>query len=711
MAEIRQDLIRHIEYESSADQCYDNGVRYAVVANVGYWRIVTEYESEDSFDQVLKVVPIVNPFSVYFDSDIQTVDGSDAERCLVCEDLTKEEFHRRYPDASPIDWQSTDPALSAWIKADTIRIADYLHKVHYKDTLYLMADGSRVYGEDIEGDKPTRFDPEMQAMPGPNQYVDKREVDRCEVRWEVINGVEILEEHEWAGKYLPIIPVFGDMTNIEGEVIRQGLCERGVDSQQMYNYLITNAAEAAALQPKAPYIVAEGQIDQREREWGQANNKNLPYIQYRRYDETGKDLGVPQRSSPDIDVTGLLAQAGNFAQGMRQAIGIQDPLQMMEVQDQSGRALLAKQRITATGTFHFVDNLSRAIKLTGKVLLDLIPHIYDAPRTLQLLREDGSQYTQPVNVQQPAPPAPLGMNGLPDPRFPQMPAPPPDFHMGQGDYDVVVDVGPAYATKRAESADKIAQIAQSNPETWQVAGDLFVGALDLPNSEDLVERFRAMLPPQIQTIIAEKSKDPQVVAMAATMKQMQQQHEQEKQGFMAEYQKTKLENDQVKSQNAQLQVKNAMTELHAQQRDTTAQLKLQQEQIEAASDERIQASEMHDVHVHAALDVQKMELDERKTNLEANLKVLDALVNLYSKLGPQMGAQAEGQIAQQTPQMADVVSGKLDEMMKMMGEMQKPQKRTIVRGGDGNVVGIHDGRTFHQAVRGDDGSITGTEPM
>src|SRR5271157_3122612 len=313
MAEIRQDLIRHIEYDSQADAIYDNGVRYAAAGNIGYWRVCTEYEGEDSFDQKIMLKPIPNVMSVYYDMECSEPDGSDAEKCLVTEEISKDDFERRYPEAAPVDWQSTDPILTAWIKPDTIRIADYLHKVRHVETLYQMQDGTNMWESD--------FEEQGQPIPEEGEYLQKREVDRVEVRWEVINGQEILERHEWAGTYIPVVAVYGDVTNIEGEIIRQGLTDRAEDMQQMYNFTVTSAAEAIAIQPKVPWLVAEGMIEGRERDWGNLNVKNFPYLSYRAFDEQGKPLPPPQRQAPNVDVSSLFQQAQGYQQDMRLVIG------------------------------------------------------------------------------------------------------------------------------------------------------------------------------------------------------------------------------------------------------------------------------------------------------------------------------------------------------------------------------------------------------
>ena len=49
---------------------------------------------------------------------------------------------------------------------------------------------------------------------------------------------------------------------------------------------------------------------------------------------------------------------------------------------------MARQREGDVSTFHFIDNLSRAIRHGGRILLDLIPKVYSTERIVRVLGED-----------------------------------------------------------------------------------------------------------------------------------------------------------------------------------------------------------------------------------------------------------------------------------------------------------------------------------
>jgi hypothetical protein len=658
IAEIYQDLIRHIEYDSNAGAVYDNAYRYCVAANIGYWQLVTEYERENSFYQKILFKPVNNIFSVYYDPDVKEPDGSDAEKCLIVNEMKRYDFERAYPNAQPIDWQSTDPALSAWLNADSIKVADYFHKVYWKETLYLLPDGSTRF--ESEGPPQGQVVP-MEWPPKQGMYIDKREVDRCEVRWEVVNGVEVLKRHDWAGKYIPVIPVYSDTVDIEGDVVRQALIDKAQDTQQMANYMVTKSAEGFSIQPMAPYVGAEGQFDQRERDWGQANTRPYPYLTYRKFGEDGRELGYgpPARSTADVDMTQTLAQAMQFFQFINRVTGVQDPLAQMDVDDRSGRAILAQERVANTQTFHFVDNLSRAIRYCGRQLVDLIPKIYDTQRVINLLREDGTSYKQTINQAQPQPPQ---MPGMP----PQPPL--PDLNdVRVGDYDVVVDTGPSYASKRAEAANSMMEmVKQTNGGLFSVAGDLLVKNMDWPGAEDVANRIQAGLPPAIQQLIAQKSQDPQVVAMGQALQQQQQQAQQQMQQMGQEMQKLQQQNQQLQTQVYQHQMKGAEKDLQLrlkdgeiQQSNTDNQVKMYDAQTKLLT----QMMESKDVHAQIAQDMRESHATQFKLISEAmrnqeegqikrdelTLKTFQAIVDAIAKLGPQQGAQGVEVAEQETP--------------------------------------------------------------
>ena len=204
IAEIFNGMIRHIEYLSDADVAYDTACDNQVTFGEGYIRILTEYCYEDSFDQDLKIGRVRNSFSVYMDPMIQDPCGSDAEWCFVTQDMLKTDYEREFPDASPVSSMLSqsvgDESMAQWVSEDTIRIAEYFYHEHKPDTLNL-------YPDNITAFQGTPKDKQLRAMFG--KPVRSRDVDRKRVMWVKTNGYEVLEEREWAGKFIPVVRVVG----------------------------------------------------------------------------------------------------------------------------------------------------------------------------------------------------------------------------------------------------------------------------------------------------------------------------------------------------------------------------------------------------------------------------------------------------------------------------------------------------------------------
>ena len=511
VAEIFNGICRHIQYISNADVAYDTACENQVTFGEGYIRLVTEYISDDSFDQEIKIKRVRNAFSVYMDPMIQDPCGEDAEWCIITEDVTKEEFERQWPDATPIGTLlqegTGDPSLSAWINEDTIRIAEYFYVDHQNATLNLYpGNQSALAGtkEDIllnaHFGKPTR----------------SRLVDQRKVCWVKSNGYETLEERDWAGKYIPVVRVIGNEFEIEGQIYISGLVRNAKDAQRMYNYWVSQEAEMLALAPKAPFIGYGGQFEGYEQFWKTANIQNYPYLEVNAdaTDGQGNPLPLPQRAQPPMASSGLLQAKMGASDDIKATTGQYDSSLGQTSNERSGKAIMARERQTDTGTYHYGDNLSRAVRYIGRQCVDLIPKIYDTARVARIIGLDGETDMATLDPEQAQP-----VNKITDPNNPAITIK-KIYNLGIGRYDVCVTTGPSYMTKRQEALEGMGQILQGNPELWKVAGDLFVKNMDWPGAQELSKRLAKTIPPQLMD---DSDKPP---ALQAAEQQIQQQQEQ-----------------------------------------------------------------------------------------------------------------------------------------------------------------------------------------
>jgi hypothetical protein len=545
MADVFNGVIRHIEYISDADVAYDTACENQVSYGEGYIRLLTEYCDEDTFDQDIKIGRIRNSFSVYMDPLIQDPTGADAKWCFITEDLPKAEYERLYPDAAPISTLMSlgvgDQSISQWINENTIRIAEYFYIEYEKQTLNLYPGNQTAFTGTPE-------DKQLRLMFG--KPIRTREADRKKVKWCKINGYDILEQREWAGAYIPVVRVVGNEFEVDGRMYVSGLVRNAKDAQRMYNYWVSQEAEMLALAPKAPFIGYGGQFEGYEQQWKTANTNNWPYLEVNPdvTDGQGAVLPLPQRAQPPMASSGLLQAKAGAAEDIKSATGQYNASLGMTSNERSGKAILARQREGDIGTYHYVDNLARAIRHIGRQLVDLIPKIYDTERIARIIGEDGEPDTVRMNPMQEEPVKRIvDQEGNLIEKI---------YNPSVGKYDVRVITGPGYATKRQEALESMAQLLQGNPQLWSVAGDLFVKNMDWPGAQDLAKRFKKTIDPKVladEDDPALAAANQQMEAMAAEMENMFQMLQNVNQSMEARELQIKEFEGQIKAYQAETQ--------------------------------------------------------------------------------------------------------------------------------------------------------------
>lgn len=468
IAQIIQGIVRHIEVNSNADTAYDTAFSNAVRMGWGYWRINTDYVREDSFDQEIFIEPIDSPFTVYFDPNSVLPDGSDANYCLITTVLDKKIFRDMYPDADDganFQQRSTGDSTAAWVTKEDIRLAEYFYFEREKARLFLLSDGSTMFAD---GD-----DFEQRVAAAGLMVVSSRESYRKVLKWIKMTAMEVLEERTLPNRYIPVVPCYGAQVVVEGKRKKYGLVRFAKDPQRMYNFWRTSMTESVALAPKAKWLLAEGQDEGHENEWALANIKSTPVLRYKQTDIEGRQAPVPTRIQPEPPPDGIMTSAAAIASDLQMVIGILDPNQLPSG-NISGKAIQGQQSQVDLNNFHFYDNLTRSLKHTGRIILDLIPHIYDTQRVMRIIGDDG----QPdlVTVNQMAATGEILNN------------------ITVGQYDVIMDAGPGYLSRRQAAVDSMAPLMTTNAELFKIAGDLFFRNLDFPGADTIADRLAAMNP-------------------------------------------------------------------------------------------------------------------------------------------------------------------------------------------------------------------------
>ena len=500
-AELLNGLIRQIEATSKADVAYDTALESAVTMGFGYFRINSCYAEDDSFDLDLRIERVANPFSIWGDPQSTAADSADWNVAFATELMSRAAFEAAYRGADPVDWEGDAYAglKSLWVDGEQVLVAEYWTREAVRRPIVMLSN-QEVVGADVYRARKAEFDAlELEV-------IGERETRSHKVRQRILTGAEVLEERDWAGRYIPIVPVWGEEVNVEGKRRLRSLVRDAKDPQRMFNYWRTTSTELVALAPKAPFIGPKGAFVTDAAKWGSANTQSHAYIEYDGATPPERQMfaGVP---------AGALQEAMNASDDMKSVMGLFDASMGAPGNETSGRAIMARAREGDVSTFHFIDNLARAIEHGGRVLIDLIPTVYSGARMIRVLGPEG-QRLPPVQLGSPSPaPAPAAQ-AQPTPGDPAAMA--RVFDLTVGKYDLTVESGPSFTTRREEAANQMLELIRAYPAATPLIGDLLAKNLDWPGADEVAKRLQSVLPD------AARGQDPRLVQMQAQMDQMKQ---------------------------------------------------------------------------------------------------------------------------------------------------------------------------------------------
>lgn len=507
VAEKLNGIVRHIEYTSRAGIAYDTAIENAARCGLGWLRVVPEIVRPETGEQEIRINRVHDVFSVSLDPNSTEPDGIDAMWGQVETTLTSPAFERMFPKAKKDTWDS-----DGWFTKDSVRICeDFLITEKEENRLTIDMNGERMT---LSEDEYWKIAAQIGFKP---PVVEQFMAKVRKQKWRKFSGAEMLEETEFPSIYVPLVPVYGYEIWIDDKRYVCGMTRRLMDSQRAYNYERSAFIEAVAMQPKAPFMAAVEAIEGHEDDWAAANRGNPAYLPFNAYDDNGQALPQPQRQNPPAFPVAF-AQGGQLAsQDMESAIGMFKANLGQQGNETSGRAIRARQQEGDTANFHYVDNLSRSVEQLGRIVVDMIPKIYDTPRQARIVGEDGKQDFVKIDPKMGRAVQKEGKKVV-------------AINPGVGTYDVRVKAGPSYTSLRQESAEQLSQMIQGNPNLMPILGDVWVRMQDWPEAEKVSQRLKAMLPPELRALEeAEEDVDQtqklvqQNTQMGQQMQQMQQQ--------------------------------------------------------------------------------------------------------------------------------------------------------------------------------------------
>lgn len=497
VAEVLQGIIRNIEINSDADVAYSTAGEFQVTCGRGYWLVTTEFAGDDGYEQVIRILTIRDPLSVFVDPGYSEVDGRDARFGFIVEDIPAEYFEEKYGEDAVLNYK-------AWINSRSRSVEWMAGKDFYRVAHYFYLDSSSEDITDIEMPSienpqvrevvriPTSRVPKKSEMPPDWKIKGSRVIVHNQCKWALITPTEVLDGNEdltegrdFPSRFIPIVHVHGSELNIDGEVDLRGMVRDAKDPQKMYSFWASALTEVIALTPRAPYIGYEGAFKGHTEKWNQANRKNFAFLEVNPVTIGGQPAPFPQRQafSPAIEA---IVQAFQLSDNdMKAVVGLYDASLGKSGPEQSGKAILARQSQGQLGNSNFMDNLSRSIRHTGRIILDMIPRVYTPLRILRILGADNK--TKNVIIS----------NGAPEQDVTAMKVAqgiPEVFDISVGRYDVSISAGSSEPSRRAEMAEALMQLINSYPDAAPIIMDLMVKNMDWPGADEIAERLRRNVP-------------------------------------------------------------------------------------------------------------------------------------------------------------------------------------------------------------------------
>lgn len=570
-ADVIEGLVRYVQRSSVSGRIHAYAGIQLSAGGRGAWRVLTDYVDDGSFEQEIRIARIINSFSVYFDPAAEQDDKQDGMYMFVVTDMSRDEYKETY-NHEPVDFSLDGSDFSSWQTESTVRVAEYFYKEKVEDkTIYLLEDGS------VTVEKPKE------------QAKSTRKVPIYKIKWAKVDGKRVLETGDIPGKMFPIVLAWGKQLCVNGKIESRGFARHAKDAQKLYNYFRSNDAESAALQPKQPYMMPDVCLnDNFQKIWDKANDENYPYLPY--HVDPSFPTHKPYREAPAMASSANQAQIQIADTEMRDTVGIQKAaLGQQEGSKQSGIAIQRLKQESDTGQHAFMDNLAAGICTEGKIVVGMIPFIYDTEKQIRILGKDMKEKV--VNINDGA-----------------------GFDLTVGKYDVDIDVAGSYSTQREEFQEKLAILLPNlSPEQVAVTADIFFEMQDFPRADDIAERLRKLIPPEILGADEQgetmqegeggipgmegqggmpqepQPPDPAQIAEIQAMEAQQQalEAESQKQQIAVQEEQVKLQEEQVKLEVAQVKLEQEQVKLEGMRLDNELKIKTRKEDIAAMMDEML----------------------------------------------------------------------------------------------------------------------------
>ncbi len=519
-AAIYSGLIRHIEQKSRASEAYQQALWYAAASGEGYMFLSTDYMT-GSWDQEICIEACDNPEKVFLDPNHVQKDGQDAEWGFVISDIAKDTYKRKYSDTKLSELIDTNSwtLLSLpndWVNTDTIRIAKYWVKDYKLRKIWSVQDPITLEHKDVY------------VKPGDDVILlrkNPREEYEVTVHAYVINAYEVIQHTIWAGPSLPIFKVVGETFSVGGQRVQYGAVRQSKGTQRRYNFAVSRQTEMIDMAPKSGWVITEKQMGNNADIWTDSNRRNFGALPWTF--EAGNT--TPPFRGGGLDMSAFQGVTTTLSQALDD-LKFQFGLGVNNFGDQSGPisgvAQDGRTDQASRTTYRYFDNFLYTLAGMGRHITKLVPKIYDTDRVIRIVKPDSEEQMVAVNS--------ISNNNR--------------YDLSAGDYDVVVETGPAYSSKREATHAALGEIQTVLPDA--PIGDLWAGTIDDPIGRIVAKRIKATYPPEVIAASEDANDDMAPKELLTKAQQQLAQTTQQLQQLDAKAKELEDENKQLKDKTA-----------------------------------------------------------------------------------------------------------------------------------------------------------------
>lgn len=614
--EIFRGLFRAIEDHSHADEVCDTAAESAVICSIGFMGLDHDYCNEESDEQEVIFKTIPDALSEFLDPASVEYDGRDSNGHVSLVPINKKDFDRLYKGKAFCSF--ADP------EGDSSK----------KDSIIL----GQIFIREFSGERGKKII----------------------VRRYLFSGEDKLVDSTFPGKYIPRVPIYGEMRWIDGKRVLSSLLRQARSPQRRLNHMLSKESQVLAQAPIAPILAVEGTLVNERKQYQIPGLENA--LEYRQIDIDGNAAPAPIRLQPPSASTGFLEAIASAKEAIKASMGIYNAGLGKREGDASGRALEQLDQSGDVATFHYPDNVRRSYGHMGEIAIEMIPVIYDTPRIVQTLNDEADVIM-------------VGINGA-QVQEGQKQA----YDLTKGKYRVRITTGASYTTKRQQESAFLQEAFKADPELMKIGGDLLFKSLDTPGAQAMAARMKKMLPPQLQD---DNQQDPQVIALAQQLQQMQQIIQQGAQ--------------EIKDLQTQLQSKQAELEIKSREvgvKEQDVQIKAYQAQQGEPQPPVDNSNEIEiaKLTLQSEKDTRELALKERQFDLqvqEFQFQVAQALLQA-EPTGSDENANNEDLVGSQDNETSQAAIAMLATIAQQVSQLtaQVAQPKQVIRDENGFIQGV-----------------------